>query len=172
MPLITMQSALERLLNDIALATRSPLPHRPQRVAEAIAGHLLDPELLAERHCGCRPDRYVRHLLHADPAGSYAAVALVWRPGQMSPIHAHRTWCAFGVHRGVLTEGFYRTDEHNLTLQSGSALRLPGAACHGPADPHLIHRLANLGSSTAVSIHVYGAPFERFGEDVNLIYDA
>jgi len=170
--LIAAQGALNALLTDIAIAARSPLHDRPRKVAEAIGAHLLNPELLAGRHCACCPDRYVRHLLYADPAGSYAAVALVWRPGQMSPIHAHRTWCAFGVHRGVLTEGFYRFADNDPPQQSSSALRAPGSVCHGPADPHQIHRLANLGSDTALSIHVYGAPFERFGEDVNLIYEA
>ena len=96
----------------------------------------------------------------------YEVVALVWRPMQMSPVHAHRTWCAFGVHRGILTEHYY--DAATLRPHAAS-LRCEGDTCHGPADPSLIHRLGNCGAECATSIHVYGAAYERFGEDVNLI---
>jgi len=172
MSFIAPRSTLDAMLAEIALAARAELGERPRRVAEALAGHMLDPSLLAGRECPCCPDRYIRHLLHADPEGGYAVVALAWRPGQMSPVHAHRTWCAFGVHRGILTEGHYRPAGEGKPEQCGSALRPPGAVCHGAADPAAIHRLANLGSAEALSIHVYGVPFERFGQDVNLIYAA
>ncbi|MXP63982.1 cysteine dioxygenase [Roseomonas sp. M0104] len=172
MSFIAPRSRLDAMLSDIAAAARTDLAERPRRVAAALAGHLLDPGLLAERSCPCRPDRYVRHLLHADPQGGYAVVALAWRPGQMSPVHAHRTWCAFGVHRGILTEGLYRAERGGEPVQCGSALRAPGMVGHGAADPELIHRLANLGSAEALSVHVYGVPYERFGQDVNLVYAA
>ncbi|MDJ0389633.1 cysteine dioxygenase family protein [Roseomonas sp. E05] len=172
MSFIAPRSALDAMLADIAVAARADLAERPRRVAEALGAHVLNPDLLAGRPCPCCPERYIRHLLHADPAGGYAVVALAWRPGQMSPVHAHRTWCAFGVHRGILTEGHYRAGGGGEPMQCGSALRPPGATCHGAADPELIHRLANLGSAEALSIHVYGVPFERFGQDVNLVYAA
>jgi predicted metal-dependent enzyme (double-stranded beta helix superfamily) len=158
---------LDRMLHAIAAAAREPLAHRPRAVAEAMAPHLADPALLAGRDCPCCPDRYVRHLLHADRDGEYAVVALVWRPMQMSPIHAHRTWCAFGVHRGVLTEHHYAPGAPPQPL--AAHLRRPGETCHGPADPDLIHRLGNCAAEEAVSIHVYGVPYEQFGDQVNLI---
>ncbi|MCX8133250.1 MAG: cysteine dioxygenase family protein [Roseococcus sp.] len=158
---------LDALLAAVALAARAPLARRPAAVAEAMAPHLADPDLLAGRDCPCCPDRYVRHLLHADPEGRYAVVALVWRPQQMSPIHAHRTWCAFGVHRGVLTEHHFAPGAPPRPI--AAHLRRPGETCHGPADPDLIHRLGNCAGEVAVSLHVYGAPYERFGDQVNLI---
>lgn len=173
-PGIAPSRALAAMLAEIAVAARAAEAERPGRVAASIAPYLAEPDLLEPGACPCNPERYVRHLLQADPAGGYAVVALAWRPGQMSPVHAHRTWCALGVYRGTLTEGHYAagsdTAPHQTIRQTGSLLRLPGTTCHGPADPSLIHRLANLSGEEAISIHVYGVAFERFGTDVNLVY--
>lgn len=163
-------TSLDRMLAGVAMAARAPLPARHRAVAEALAPHLGDPRLLAGRNCPCAPDRYVRHLLQADPSGEYAVVALVWRPGQMSPVHSHRTWCALGVHQGVLTEHDYTPG--TPPVPHSVHLRRAGDTRHGPADPHLIHRLANCSAEVAVSIHVYGVPFEDFGDRVNLVLDA
>ncbi|MCQ4161902.1 cysteine dioxygenase family protein [Roseomonas sp. GC11] len=170
MSFIGPRDSLSAMLSAIAEAARSDLDGRPARVAAAIGAYLDRPDLLAGQECPCSAERYVRHLLHADPAGAYAVVALAWRPGQMSPVHAHRTWCAFGVYSGLLTEGYYAPDACGQPVQTQSLLRPAGATCHGPADPRLIHRLANLSSGPALSIHVYGVGFDRFGQDVNLVY--
>ena len=156
---------LDTLLADIRVAARSPLAERPAAVAAAIAPHLFDPRLLAGKDCPCNPDRYIRHLL--DEGDGYAVVALVWRPGQMSPVHAHRTWCALGVHQGTLSEHFFAAGE--TPCPTAVHLRSRGATSHGPADPDLIHRIANCGAEVAVSIHVYGVPFSDFAEGVNLV---
>lgn len=179
-------ATLEAMLAGIAAAARrSDLTEakRAAAIADAIAQHVADPALLAGRECPCSPDRYLRHLLHEDREAGYAVVALVWRPGQMSPVHAHKTWCAFGVHRGTLTETFYGADYgadavaaegegEAMPVPSATLLRAAGSTCHGPADPTLIHRLANLSCGTAVSIHCYGAAYERMGDDVNHILAA
>jgi len=163
MTYIRPRTALDRMLAGIAAAARAPGEGRA--VAAAIADCVADPALLDGVECRCSAERYVRHLLHADPEGGYAVVALVWRPGQMSPVHAHRTWCGFGVHRGVLTETYYSPGDP--PVPSAARLLAPGAVAHGPADPRLIHRLANLSCGTAVSVHCYGVAFDRFGEGVN-----
>jgi predicted metal-dependent enzyme (double-stranded beta helix superfamily) len=165
---------IETMLAGVAAAARRPLAERPAAVAAAIAAFAAEPTLLAERECPCCPDRYVRHLLQGDPDGGYAVVALVWRPGQMSPVHAHRTWCAFAVHQGTLTETHYALPEAagELPQQTGSRLLRPGEGGHGAADPRLIHRLANLSCRTAISIHCYGVGYDRFGAEVNEIHAA
>jgi predicted metal-dependent enzyme (double-stranded beta helix superfamily) len=164
-------SGLAAMLAGIEDAVAAGPENLPGRAAAAIEAHLREPDLLAPTACPSCPNSYIRHLLHADAAGRYAVVALVWRPGQMSPVHAHRTWCALGIHRGVLCEAFYDFPEGKpQPVQSAAVLREQGAISHGPADPRLIHRLANLGTAEAVSIHVYGASFDRFGQDVNQIF--
>jgi hypothetical protein len=55
-------------------------------------------------------------------------------------------------------------------VPTATKLLAPGGASHGPADPRLIHRLANLSCRTAISIHCYGVGFDRFGSDVNLVF--
>ena len=156
------------MLAEIASAACRPEAERHRAVAEVISAFAGRPALLADQEFRCCPERYVRHLLHADAEGGYAVVALVWRPGQMSPVHAHRTWCAFAVHAGILTETLYTPGDP--PVPDATRLMHPGMLGHGPARPDLIHRLANLSCATAVSIHCYGAAFDRFGMDVNEIH--
>ncbi|RVT96838.1 cysteine dioxygenase [Rhodovarius crocodyli] len=165
MNMIRPRASLNAMLAAIDEACRTPLEGREVRVADAMAPFLDDPELLADVSCPECPDHYIRHLLHEGE--DYGVVALVWRPGQMSPVHAHKSWCAFGMHRGIMTEHYYAPGEPpRLTA---AHLRLPGDVSHGPARDDLIHRLANCCSETAVSIHVYGLAYEKFATDLNLI---
>ncbi len=170
MTFIRTRPPMDTMLAGVAAAARRPLDERPEAVAAAIAAFAADPTLLAEHDCPCSPDRYVRHLLATDPDGGYAVVALVWRPGQMSPVHAHKAWCALAVHQGVLTETYYEPGDPPQPC--GTKLLRPGESNHGAADPRLIHRLANLSCRTAVSIHCYGVGFDRFGSDVNEVLAA
>ena len=170
MTYIRTLSPLETMLAGIAQAARGPASLRPGAVAEAIGAGAGREDLLAGKDCPCCPERYIRHLLHSDAEAGYAVVALVWRPGQMSPVHAHRTWCALAVHQGVLTETYYAPGDPPIP-QATKLLR-PGEGSHGEADPALIHRLANLSCRTAISIHCYGVAFERFGADVNEVLAA
>jgi predicted metal-dependent enzyme (double-stranded beta helix superfamily) len=166
MTYIRPRNAMQTMLAEVATAARAA-SEREQAVAAALAATAARPDLLDGWECPCSPERYVRHLLHSDPEGGYAVVALVWRPGQMSPVHAHKTWCAFAVHQGVLTETYYEPGEPPVPC--ATKLLAPGGSSHGPADPRLIHRLANLSCRTAISIHCYGVGFDRFGSDVNLV---
>jgi len=170
MTYIRPRTALETMLAAIDQAARRPAEHRPAAIAEAIGGFAGRPDLLDGLECPCCPNHYIRHLLHSDAAGEYAVVALVWRPGQMSPVHAHRTWCALGVQQGVLTETYYAPGDP--PVPSATRLLAPGATSHGAAHAAMIHRLANLSCRTAISIHCYGVGFERFGSDVNQIFAA
>jgi predicted metal-dependent enzyme (double-stranded beta helix superfamily) len=155
---------LDAMLAAIADAAATPLAGRETRVAAALAPHLRDPLLLAGLECpGCET-RYTRHLLHE--GDGYAVVALVWRPGQMSPVHAHKAWCALGIHQGILTEHYYAAGTLRPTAVH---LRIPGDVSHGPACDHMIHRLANCCAETAISIHVYGTAFARMAEELNLV---
>ena len=170
MNVIAAHARLAALVADIAAAIRGHAGEdRARAVAVAIAPYAADPLLLAGRACPCDPTRYVRHLLHEDAARCWALAALVWRPGQMSPVHAHKAWCAVGFHRGVLAETFYAPGT-GAPVPTGIVLRHPGDISHGPACPDAIHRLANLGTDVAISIHAYGLAYDRFCTDLNLIH--
>jgi predicted metal-dependent enzyme (double-stranded beta helix superfamily) len=157
---------LARMLSDIACAATAATGRRDRDVAAALAPYLGQSGLLDGVDCPGAPEKYVRHLLHADD--DYSVVALVWRPGQMSPVHAHRTWCVFGVHQGWMTETLFTRCE--IGARPFTCMpRRTGEGAHAPADPDKIHRLANLGTTDSLSIHVYGAPYDRLGHDVNEI---
>jgi len=163
--MIATRSRLDTMLAAVRIAAREPVQQRPAAIAAAIAPHLADARLLDGRDCPCNPDRYIRHLL--DEGEGYAVVALVWRPGQMSPVHSHYTWCALGVHQGVLTEHFFAPGAP--PQPRAAVLRGQGATSHGTADPDLIHRIANCSAEVAVSIHVYGVGYADFADGVNRI---
>lgn len=160
-------SPLRRLFADIDLAATVPLHWRHRAVAEAMQPYLRLPDLLRGLSCPCSPDRYVRHLLHAAP--EHTVLALVWRPGQMSPVHGHRSWCALGIHQGHMVETLFVPGQDG-PVPTGCAQLAVGDISHGPAAPEAIHRLANLGTATSISIHVYGAPYDRLGDQVNHIW--
>ncbi len=171
MNVIAAHARLNALIGDVAAAIRAGGPDRARAVAEAMAPHAADPTLLAGHACPCSAERYVRHLLHEEVGENWAIAAIVWRPGQMSPVHAHKAWCAVGFHRGVLAETFYAPGA-GAPVPTGIVLRHPGAISHAPACPDAIHRLANLGTETAISIHAYGLAYDRFCTDLNQIHAA
>jgi 3-mercaptopropionate dioxygenase len=162
-------SPLQRLFVDVGLAAASPLSIRHAAVGAALEPYLKVPDLLSDVACPASPDRYMRHLLHA--GRDYTILALVWEPGQMSPVHGHRSWCALGIHRGCMTESFFGL-AHQAPVPRGCAQRNVGDVSHSPADPAAIHRLANLGTETAISIHVYGARYDQLGAQVNHVWAA
>jgi predicted metal-dependent enzyme (double-stranded beta helix superfamily) len=138
----------------------------PAGVAHALAPFLSDSDLLRGVMCPCDPARYTRHLL--GEGDGYCVLAIVWRPGQMSPVHAHKAWCALGVHRGWLVESFF--DEAAGTARPVDCRpRGIGAVSYAEPGGEAIHRIANVGVVDALSIHVYGASYDRLGADVNRV---
>jgi 3-mercaptopropionate dioxygenase len=114
---------------------------------------------------------YRSHVLHAEPDGAFSIVALVWRPGQMTPVHDHVTWCVFGVVQGVEHEELFTLDEQNQCLvETGRSANRTGDV-NGFAPPGDIHRVRNAGDETAISIHIYGTDVSRIGSSVRRYYD-
>jgi 3-mercaptopropionate dioxygenase len=137
-----------------------------QLVAEQLRRHLPGPEVLtAEQRLGS-PDSYVGHTLHVEPDGSFSIVGLVWRPGQLTRIHDHVTWCVFGVIQGVEHEELFDADL-NLVGRSENHV----GEVSGFAPPGDIHRVHNTGRETAISIHIYGTDVSRVGSSARRYYD-
>jgi predicted metal-dependent enzyme (double-stranded beta helix superfamily) len=140
-------------------------------VAAQLRQHLPGPEILTAQERAGDPGCYRSHLLHTEPDGSFSVVALVWRPGQVTPIHDHVTWCVFGVLQGVEYEELYALSEDGSQLrQAGRNQNLTGEVS-GFAPPGDIHRVRNCGTGIAISLHVYGADIARLGSSVRRIYD-
>lgn len=148
------------------------------QVAEAVAA-LLQPCLaqgsfLTEAQRAPDPIHYKQHVLHVEEDGSFSIVALVWLPGQATPIHDHVSWCVVGVHEGQEYETQYQieTDDAGTDwlVESGRSINPPGsvAALTPPGD---IHRVVNNGEALAISLHIYGADIGKLGSSIRRRYD-
>ena len=149
-----------------AVDTHAGWSETAQLVAEQLRRQLPTPDVLtAEQRLGS-PDGYRSHTLHVEPDGSFSVIAVVWRPGQVTRIHDHLTWCVFGVIQGVEREELYDADL-NLVGRSDNG----AGEVNGFAPPGDIHRVHNTGEGTAISIHVYGTDVTRTGSSVRRYYD-
>src|ERR1700727_1769430 len=140
-------------------------------VAAQLRAHLPGPEVLTAAERLGDPDGYQCHVLHTEPDGSFSVTAMVWRPGQVTPIHDHVTWCVFGVLQGVEHEELFTlTPDGRALREAGPSQNLTGEV-GGFAPPGDIHRVRNCGDSVAISLHVYGADISRLGSSVRRVYD-
>ncbi|CAG4891095.1 cysteine dioxygenase family protein [Paraburkholderia saeva] len=137
-------------------------------VRAALAEAIADDTLLNPAQREGSPDCYRRHLLAADPLGRYAVAALVWMPGQMSPVHAHHTWCGYAVIEGTLTETVFEwSDAGQCATEVRTHPRESAAVSFTRAGRTGIHQLGNRSNVRAVSLHVYGVPGEQIATHVN-----
>jgi 3-mercaptopropionate dioxygenase len=138
--------------------------------ADVLWLHLPGPQILtAEQRYG-DPATYRCHLLHAEPDGSFSVVALVWRPGQATPIHDHVTWCVAGVIQGAEHEQRYTLRPDGWLEQTTTTVNATGDVA-SLAPPGDIHRVRNDGAQAAISLHIYGTDISRLGTSVRRTYD-
>lgn len=142
--------------------------HTAGRVAVALRGFLYHPDLLEPAQQEPDPAHYRQHVLYVAPEGRFSLVALVWLPGQQTPIHDHTTWCVAGTYRGCEQETSYRPENGTLTPVATSMH--PVGAVTALAPPGDIHRVSNCGSELAVSIHVYGTDVLVHGGSIRRRY--
>ena len=169
----TRSAELEELVTAIrSVVSRQDDWQRTARlVADALERHLPSADVLTPEQRRGGDDGYRSHLLHTEPGGAFSIVALVWRPGQVTPIHDHVTWCVFGVLQGVEHEELFRLDrELGCLVEAGEKTNETGDVT-GFAPPGDIHRVRNVGDGTAISIHVYGTDVSRIGSSVRRYYD-
>ena len=113
-----------------AVASHAGWAETAELVAGQLRRHLPTTDVLtAEQRLGS-PDGYRGHTLHVEPDGSFSIVGLVWRPGQITRIHDHVTWCVFGVIQGVEHEELFDEDlnligEATTTSATSAASRRP-----------------------------------------------
>jgi 3-mercaptopropionate dioxygenase len=164
-------------LKELAAAVRAVVSERAdwkqtaRLVAAELERRLPTAEVLTDEQRIGDPERYRSYPLHIEPDGTFSIVALVWRPGQVTRIHDHVTWCVFGVVQGVEHEELFALDEeHDLLVAAGTRTNQAGEVS-GFAPPGDIHRVRNAGDDTAISIHVYGTDVSRIGSSVRRYYD-
>jgi len=169
-PACNPRPALMPLVAELCAACECPPPVMGDRVVAAL--HQAPPIslLMTPEQCEASAHCYTRRVIYSDPAGRFTILALVWGPGQFSPVHAHQTWCAYAVCDDALTETEYVL-EAGRAVPVSTAMRHRGYCCCGQAGLDEIHRLGNAGARPAISLHVYGVDSARIATHVNRIVD-
>lgn len=168
-----MSSALDQF---IAEARRCASKYQePAECVEAIAPRMHDliaaaDDFLKPQHLLSDPEHYSRNAILVSPDTSLSLYALVWLPGQWTPVHDHGSWGVVGVVRGMLQERSYirldpdRDADQGIELVRGGVMLLtPGTVSSFVPNPDQIHvtGVANDGPPT-ISLHLYGRNMNNF----------
>jgi predicted metal-dependent enzyme (double-stranded beta helix superfamily) len=150
------------------------LVHDPHAIGARLRALLAEKDWLAPEHRVPDLHQYRQHLLHVSPSRRLSIVALVWLPGQSTPIHDHVSWCIVGVYEGRERETRYRAveagDERYLE-ETGSIDAQPGHVEVIVPTVEDIHAVTAVGQGPTISIHVYGADIERLGSSIYRRFD-
>ena len=115
------------------------------------------------------PSRYMRHLLYVDPDDDFVITAIIWLPGQKSPVHGHYVWCAYGVVEGELNEETFRAPGDLLEPLGDKSIRAAEVADIDLGGP-IYHRVSNRTRKPLVTLHVYGVAADRLTTGINRFY--
>ena len=166
---------LAALIGEIrsAVASGEGAAETSEAVARAVRHHLASSDLLSAEQYQPDPTHYRQHILHVEPDGSFSIVALVWLPGQATPIHDHVSWCVVGVYQGQEHETRYSLGDagNSACLVEAGQVVNPTGLVSSLTPPGDIHRVANQGPGLAISLHVYGADIGKLGSSIRRCYD-
>jgi predicted metal-dependent enzyme (double-stranded beta helix superfamily) len=152
-----------------AITADIPEPAQPPAVAAALSDYLGCSSLLAPQHLIGSPTDYQANVVHVAPSGAYSIVALVWQPGQRTPIHDHRTWCVVGVHEGSEVERAYSWSDGRLLERERRHYQV-GATTWMSEGDNDIHDVT--ASAATVSVHVYGLDYRTTTSSIRTTYPA
>jgi 3-mercaptopropionate dioxygenase len=128
------------------------------------------PEFLGPEHRQSDPAHYRRNAIYLCPDDTLSLYALVWLPGQWTPVHDHGSWGVVGVVEGFLEERAYMCPHGEICADTGIALKRggvvllnPGAVTSFVPNPDHIHMTGvATGRPTCVSLHLYGRNMSSF----------
>lgn len=129
------------------------------------AGHFLKPS-----HYRSDPAHYARNAIYIAPEHDLSLFALVWLPGQWTPVHDHGSWGVVGIVEGMLEERAYMAIDGEIRSNSGIRLKRggnvvlpPGAVTTFVPNPDHIHQTGVAADRLrAVSLHLYGRTMSSF----------
>jgi predicted metal-dependent enzyme (double-stranded beta helix superfamily) len=127
-------------------------------------------EFLGAEHLRSEPDHYARNAIHIAPSGNLSLFALVWLPGQWTPVHDHGSWGVVGLVQGVLEERSYMSASGDILADSGIRLKRGGVLLLNPGsvssfvpNPDHIHMTGvPENREQRVSLHLYGRNMNSF----------
>ncbi len=172
-PVLATPPTLQLLAHAVGHACPNGGVPSGKAILEALRVAARTPDLLDDAQRAGSDMAYVRHVVHADSLERFTVLALVWRPGQFSPVHWHHSWCAYAVVSGLLEETGY--DWHEAAGRATTSMRrerAEGDASFAIAGSARIHRLGNGGAREAISLHVYGVAAARIATGVNRVVDS
>jgi predicted metal-dependent enzyme (double-stranded beta helix superfamily) len=154
-------AAVDAALDDRSLADERA---RCEAMRPAMAALLADPSPIpAWAHEPLPGGEAVGNLLHADPAGRFHLLAVVFPEGTSSGVHHHGCWGVIGYLRGGDEETRYRPAA-GVDDSASSGVGLDESARHVwhqgdityllPSSGEGWHRVRNPGPGDGVSIHV------------------
>ncbi|MCL2583658.1 MAG: cysteine dioxygenase family protein [Streptosporangiales bacterium] len=152
-----------------AVGARGSWQQTADRVGAVLRDNLPGPEILTAEQLQGDPGGYQTHLLHVEPDGSFSVTAMVWLPGQETPVHDHLTWCVTAVMRGAEYEEIYADEGDHLRVVARNVNGVGEIGAFAP--PGDIHLVRNEGDGVAVSMHIYGTDISRVGSSVRRVYD-
>lgn len=147
------------------------------RRAEAVVAHLRArlPAHIERARAGLSADLlrasergYRRLELHHSALHGYQILAMVWGPGQGTPIHDHQDfWGLEAVVLGELQVARYRIRDlagDALRLEPSDVIELRGGDIEVIDADHGLHLCRNPSArAVTVSLHIYGRPLDPFG---------
>ena len=125
---------------------------------------------LKPEHFRSDPDHYARNAIHIGEDSELSLYALVWRPGQWTPVHDHGTWGVVAVVQGLLEErNLIRVDrggdrDVGIDLRRGGPILLgEGSVTTFVPNPDHIHKTGvPEDRAQTVSLHLYGRAMNSF----------
>ena len=105
-------------------------------------------------------EHHVNYPLHIAPGGRWSLAAVVWSPGQRTPVHGHETWGVVGIYSGSEREFRYTkpaADVHEPLVPLGDQVWKQGDVTVCCTTDDDVHAVAAVGDIPTVGIHVYGA---------------
>lgn len=142
-----------------------------RRIAPVMRDLLFGPRtFLRSEHFQSDPAHYARNAVYMSPDDSLSLFALVWLPGQWTPVHDHGSWGVVGVLSGIIEEcnymsidGAIRSDRGIRLRQGGITLLPEGAVTTFVPNPDHIHITGvPEDRATAISLHLYGRDMNSF----------
>jgi predicted metal-dependent enzyme (double-stranded beta helix superfamily) len=151
-----LAAAVDAALADPGLSSDAA---RLAAMRPAMAELLADPDPLPAWAYEALDGQAVGNLLHADPAGRFHILAVVFPPGTSSGIHHHGCWGLIGYLHGCDEECRYScladTGERAELAEASRHTWRRGDICELLPDAGAgWHRVRNPGPETGVSVHV------------------
>jgi 3-mercaptopropionate dioxygenase len=115
---------------------------------------------LPDRLCAVLRDHYARRLVYEDPTTGISVLAMVWAPGQSTPLHDHSgQWVVEAVLAGEIETVPFELIGHKggeYHFHSRPTERVPMGSTSYLLPPFEHHVTRNVSRQVAITLNIYG----------------